>query len=66
MMPASKDEVKTKKSKRTVKKVNKEANLNLKMNWVKMVEQRKAKKKKEEAKLRARKMREKKKNNNNM
>ena len=39
-------------SKRTQNKVNKEANQNLKMNWVKMEEQRKRK-----ARLRAQKMR---------
>ena len=47
-------------SKRTQNKVNKEANQNLKMNWVKMEEQRKMKAKKEVARLRAQKMRAKK------
>ena len=58
---STKDGRKTRKSKRTSKIVNREANLDLKMNWVKMEEQSKAKKKKEDARVRAQKMREKKK-----
>ena len=49
------------KSKREVRKVDKESNQNLKMSWVKMVEQRDQKRKKEQNKKKAQTFRNKKK-----